>query len=38
MQTILWEWINFALRWTHVIAGIALDRQLVLLRPPRPRA
>ncbi len=23
MQTILWEWINFALRWTHVIAGIA---------------
>ena len=23
METILWEWVNFALRWLHVIAGIA---------------
>jgi uncharacterized membrane protein len=23
METIFWEWIDFALRWLHVIAGIA---------------
>jgi uncharacterized membrane protein len=23
MEAILWEWVNFALRWLHVIAGIA---------------
>jgi uncharacterized membrane protein len=23
METILWQWVDFALRWLHVIAGIA---------------
>ena len=30
---IVWAWIDFSVRWLHVIAGIAWIGSLLLLRP-----
>ena len=37
MEPILWEWLNLAVRWLHVIAGIAWIGTSFYFVAPRPQ-